>query len=150
LSGPRLLLAGAPVDGTALHAVIESHGAVVVEEAGPWASVAAGDDVDSNGDPLAAIANHYREHAFGARTSAHVWGGAAPQTTSGVDAVVVSLPPDDAVFGWDYPALRDRLEASHIPHICLRNNPNDPLTAEDDARLGALIGRAARKEASVG
>ena len=28
-----------------------------------------------------------------------------------VDAVVVSLPPDDAVFGWDYPALRDVLQA---------------------------------------
>ncbi len=28
-----------------------------------------------------------------------------------VDAVVVSLPPEDAVFGWDYPALRDMLQA---------------------------------------
>ena len=38
LDGPRVLLAGAPVDGPVLHAAIESHGAIVVEEVGPWGS----------------------------------------------------------------------------------------------------------------
>src|SRR5688572_17564992 len=45
LNGPRVLLAGAPVDGAALHRAIESHGAIVVAEAGPWGCGGAGDDV---------------------------------------------------------------------------------------------------------
>ena len=55
LDGPRVLLAGAPVDGPVLHAAIESHGAIVVEEVGPWGSGAAGDDVACAGDPLLAL-----------------------------------------------------------------------------------------------
>ena len=50
-----------------------------------------------------------------------------------VDAVVVSLPPDDAVFGWDYPALRDVLEARRIPHVCLRGDRYQALTAAEHA-----------------
>ncbi|HET9218304.1 MAG TPA: 2-hydroxyacyl-CoA dehydratase family protein, partial [Terriglobia bacterium] len=38
LGGPRILLAGAPVDGPVLHSAIESRGAVVVAEVGPWGS----------------------------------------------------------------------------------------------------------------
>jgi hypothetical protein len=68
----------------------------------------------------------------------------------GVDAVVVSLPPDDAVFGWDYPAMRDLLEARRIPHLCLRGDPHAPLTIEDGARLGALLDNAVRREVHVG
>src|SRR6185503_2089743 len=45
LAGPRVLLTGAPVDGPTLHEAIESHGAIVVAEAGPWGGGAAGDDV---------------------------------------------------------------------------------------------------------
>ncbi len=36
LRGPRVLLAGAPVDSTALHAAIEAQGAVVVSELSPF------------------------------------------------------------------------------------------------------------------
>ena len=67
LAGPRVLLAGAPVDGHALHAAIESHGAIVVAEVGPWGSGAAGDDVRLDEDPVAALADKYRADAIGAR-----------------------------------------------------------------------------------
>jgi hypothetical protein len=150
LPGLRVLLAGAPVDGAALHTAIESYGAIVVAEAGPWGSAGAGDDVDSAGDPVAALADHYCRQAFGARTPACILRAAIAQTLGDVDAVVVSLPPDDAVFGWDYPALRDLLERNRIPHTCLRSDPDGPLTAEDDARLGALLSRAVPKEVNVG
>jgi hypothetical protein len=69
----------------------------------------------------------------------------------GVDAVVVSLPPDDAVFGWDYPALRDLLAARRIPHTCLSGDPYTPLPPDDCARLDTLMrDAAARKEVGVG
>jgi hypothetical protein len=57
-----------------------------------------------------------------------------------IDAVVVSLPPEDTAFGWDYPALRDLLQSRRIPHICLRGDPY--LTPADHDRLNTLVGAA--------
>jgi hypothetical protein len=65
LDGSCVLLAGAPMDSPVLHAEIESHGAIVVEEVGPWGSGAAGDDVVCDGDPLMALADKYRRDAIG-------------------------------------------------------------------------------------
>ena len=143
IEGPRVLLAGAPVDGTALHAAIESHGAIVVEEVGPWGSAAAGDDVDCVGDPLLALADKYRRDAIGPRTPIGALRNSIVRMLDGIDAVVVSLPPEDTVFGWDYPALRDLLQARHIPHVCLHGDPFQPLNSADHARLETLAGTAA-------
>src|SRR5262245_43135842 len=109
LRGPRVLLTGAPVDVPILHEAIESHGAVVVAEVGPWGSGAAGDDVRIDDDPIAALADKYRADSIGARTPVDSLRRLTESMLDEVDAVVVSLPPDDAVFGWDYPALRDVL-----------------------------------------
>ena len=59
-----------------------------------------------------------------------------------VDAVVVSLPPEDAVFGWDYPALRDMLRARGIPHVCLRGDQYQALTAQEHAQLDDMVSAA--------
>jgi hypothetical protein len=58
--------------------------------------------------------------------------------------VVVLLPHDDAVFGWDYPALRDRLASLGIPHVCLRGDPYQPPTQSDHAQLEAMVAAASR------
>jgi benzoyl-CoA reductase/2-hydroxyglutaryl-CoA dehydratase subunit BcrC/BadD/HgdB len=144
LSGPRVLLAGAPVDGPELHRAIESHGAIVVAEVGPWESVAAGNDVCVDGDPFVALADKYRADAIGARTPAAAVRHRTERLLDEVDAVVVSLPPDDAVFGWDYPHLRDVLQARGIPHVCLRGRQYQAPTAEEHARLGAMVAAASR------
>jgi benzoyl-CoA reductase/2-hydroxyglutaryl-CoA dehydratase subunit BcrC/BadD/HgdB len=136
LDGLRVLLAGAPVDGTALHAAIESYGAIVVEEVGPWGSAAAGDDVDCAGDPLLALADKYRRDAFGPRTPVGVLRDSISRMLVDIDAVVVSLPPEDMAFGWDYPALRDMFRARRIPHTCLRGD------SSDHDRLNTLVGAA--------
>jgi len=136
LDGLRVLLAGAPVDGTALHAAIESHGAIVVEEVGPWGSAAAGDDVDCAGDPLLALADKYRRDAIGPRTPIGALRNSISRMLVGIDAVVVWLPPEDTTFGWDYPALRDLFRARRIPHTCLRGDPSD------HDRLKTLVGAA--------
>lgn len=144
LGGPRVLLAGAPVDGPELHQAIESRGAVVVAEVGPWASVAAGDDVRVDDDPFVALADKYRADAIGARTPAAALRHRTARMLDEVDAVVVSLPPDDAVFGWDYPRLRDVLRARGIPHVCLRGSQYQAPTAEEHARLDAMVAAASR------
>jgi benzoyl-CoA reductase/2-hydroxyglutaryl-CoA dehydratase subunit BcrC/BadD/HgdB len=144
LVGPRVLLTGAPVDGPTLHEAIESHGAVVVGETGPWGSGAAGDDVRIDDDPVAALADKYRADAIGARTPVDALRSLTVRMLDDVDALVFSLPPDDAVFGWDYPALRDVLEARGIPHVCLRGDPHEPLTLADHAALDAMVSAASR------
>jgi benzoyl-CoA reductase/2-hydroxyglutaryl-CoA dehydratase subunit BcrC/BadD/HgdB len=144
LSGPRVLLAGAPVDGQMMHEAIETHGAVVVAEVGPWGSGAAGDDVRVDDDPVAALADKYRADSIGARAPVDSLRHWTESTLDDVDAVVVSLPPDDAAFGWDYPALRDVLHARGIPHVCLRGDPYSAQTAGDDAALGAMVSAASR------
>ena len=59
-----------------------------------------------------------------------------------VEAVVVSLPPDDTAFGWDYPALRAWLKARQLPHACLHHDPAVPLGAADHERLATLVAAA--------
>jgi len=144
LAGPRVLLTGAPVDAHILHEVIESHGAVVVDEVGPWGSGAAGDEVRIDDDPVAALADKYRVDSIGARTPVDTLRGLTHSRLDEIDAVVVSLPPDDAVFGWDYPALRDVLQARRIPHICLRCDPYDTPTPADHAALDAMVSAVSR------
>jgi hypothetical protein len=61
-----------------------------------------------------------------------------------VDAVVVSLPSEDAVFGWDYPALRDVLRARRVPYVCLRCDPHETPTAADHAALDAMVSAASQ------
>jgi hypothetical protein len=144
LAGPRVLLTGAPVDGHTLHHAIESHGAVVVDEVGPWGSGAAGNDVKIDDDPIAALADKYRVDSIGARTPVDALQGLTHSRLDEVDAVVVSLPPDDAVFGWDYPALRAVLQARRIPHVCLRSDPYDAPSSADHVALDGMVSAASR------
>jgi hypothetical protein len=142
LAGPRVLLAGAPVDGPSLHAAIESRGAVVVAEAGPWGSGAPGDDILSGDDPIAALSEKYSRDVISPRTPALAIRNAIECGLEDVDAVVLSLPPEDTVFGWDYPALRALFEAKRIPHACVHGDPNQPLSDSDSATLNALMATA--------
>ena len=146
LAGPRVLLTGAPVDGHTLHESIESHGAVVVDEVSPWGSGAAGEDVRIDDDPVTALADKYRADSIGARTPVDALRRVTQSKLDEVDAVVVSLPPDDAVFGWDYPALRDVLKARRIPHVCLRCDPYERPTPADHAALDAMVSAASRPQ----
>lgn len=144
LRGPRMLLAGAPVDGTELHAAIESRGGVVVAEFSPWSSAEAGDDVRCDEDPIAALTDVYRM-SIGPRLPAGAMRNATEALLDHVDAVAISLPDDDATFGWDYPALRDRLTARGLPHAVLRADPHRAQTPADGERLDSLVEAADRR-----
>lgn len=139
LSGPRILLAGAPVDGPVLHSAIEARGAVVVAEVGPWGSGVTGEDVACVDDPIAALADKYYADTIGPRTPITRMRGTIAGFLDGVDGVVVSLPPEDTVFGWDYPWLRSLLENRGIPHTCLHSDSCGPVSSADQERLGAFM-----------
>jgi len=139
LGGPRVLLAGAPVDGTVLHSAIESRGAVVVSEIGPWGNGAVDCDVVCGDDPIAALADKYCADALGPRTPAARVQRAIVSLLDDVDAVVVSLPPEDTAFGWDYPSLRTLLQKRGIPHACLFSDSSGAISTADEERLDALM-----------
>jgi hypothetical protein len=137
------------VDGVDLHAAIESRGAVVVHELSAW-SGAADEDVRCDEDPIAALADVYRRRSIGPRLPAGAMHERAERVLDHIDAVVVSLPEDDATFGWDYPALRDRLTARGLPHAVLRGDPHRVLTPADGQRLDSLVEAAERRPSHHG
>ena len=144
LDGPRVLLTGAPVDAAVMHHAIESHGAIVTAEVVSWGSCTAGDDVRLDDDPLTALADWYRTNTIGARTPVGTIRSWIDERLHDTDAVVALLPQDDAVFGWDYPALRDRLASLGIPHVCLRGDPYQPPAQTDHGQLEVMVAAASR------
>ena len=93
-------------------------------------------------DPITALSEKYRADAIGPRTPANAIRASIASALDQVDAVVVSLPPDDTAFGWDYPALRGLLETRRIPHTCLHGDPYQPLSPSDSERIDALLDAA--------
>ena len=150
LTGLRTLFAGVPVDSNALHAAVESQGAIVVTEISPYGAETAGDDVDTASDPISAIAERYRTSSIDARTPIDALERRIERALPDVDAVVISLPRDDASFGWDYPRLRRLLERYSLPHAVLDGDPRRPIAASDLGRVAALVGASARPDASHG
>jgi hypothetical protein len=147
-----VLVAGAPVDGATLHAAIEAAGGVVVAELSPFGGCGTSADVEIDADPIASLAEHYRRESIDARLPVEALLHKLDERLDGVAAVVLSLPADDASFGWDYPRVRERLDARQLPHAVLAGDPAHGATAADRERLRALLGRAgvARREAGHG
>ena len=123
LACPRVLLAGTPVDATALHAAVQDSGATVVAEQSPFGSGAAADDVSVLGDPFLAIAECYGADTFDARLPVGALMRRFDSALDSVDAVIVSLPPEDASFGWDIPRMRALCEQRSIPHAVVNGEP---------------------------
>jgi benzoyl-CoA reductase/2-hydroxyglutaryl-CoA dehydratase subunit BcrC/BadD/HgdB len=134
LPGPRLLLAGAWVDDDRLHALIESHGAVVVAEDGGWGTRGAGHDIARgvlddgsrqrlSADLTAAIFDKYYRDGPSVRQFPPADRNWLHDTAaSDIDGVVFYLPPDDSVMGWDVPRERHRLDGLGIPSLVLRDD----------------------------
>jgi benzoyl-CoA reductase/2-hydroxyglutaryl-CoA dehydratase subunit BcrC/BadD/HgdB len=151
LEGPRVLTAGAPVDGTALHAAIEAEGAVVVAEMSPFGRCGTSADVAVSGEPFAALAGHYASESVDARLPIERLMRKIEAGVGTAEAVVFSLPPDDASFGWDYPRVRELLARQAIPHAVLRGDAATGATSADRERIRALLASArGRREARCG
>jgi hypothetical protein len=150
LAGPRVLLAGAPVDSTALHAAIEAEGGVVVAELSPFGSCGSRAEVEASGDPFAALAEHYRRESIDARLPVAALMRKLAAALEHVDAAVISLPPDDASFGFDYPRMRELLARRGVAHTVVTGDPAAGATAEDRERIGTMLRAAAEREARRG
>jgi len=140
IDSPRIILAGLPVDGTALHTHIESHGCVVVAEAGHWGSGIGRTDVATSADPIDALHAHYASTHGARQPVADARASFEELLDEGVDGVVFWLPTFDSTAGWDYPQLRDRLRARRIPHLVLRERT----AGQMDEQLAAFVQEAHR------
>ena len=151
LEGPRVLLAGAPVDSAVQHAAIEAEGAVVVAELSPFGSGGASADIEVTGDPFTTLAEHYRRESIAARMPVKALMHKLDDALRGVDAVFLSLPPDDATFGWDYPRVRELLARHSLPHAVLAGDPALGTTRTDSDRIRTLLGAVvSNREARCG
>jgi hypothetical protein len=144
----RVLVAGVPVDTPALHAAIEAEGAAVVAELSPFGGCGTRADVEIADDPFAALANHYGRESIDARLPVNVLMHTLDSLLGAVETVVVSQPPDDASFGWDYPRVRELLARRSVAHAVLSGDPALGATAADRARIRSLLGSAATRPES--
>jgi benzoyl-CoA reductase/2-hydroxyglutaryl-CoA dehydratase subunit BcrC/BadD/HgdB len=132
LTGPRLLVKGAPLDHTGLHQLLESHGAIVVGEDDWWGARAASRDIRLSDDPLEDVFSAYYHDAPSLRVypaeRAETW-FQSETLFRGIDGVVFYLPPDDDALGWVYPRLRQWLAARSISHLLIRTEVKDSAVA---------------------
>jgi len=139
LRGPRLLIKGTPLHHPKLHEALEAHGALVLAEDDWWGARSAGPSIPRARGANAiirAVFDHYYLHAPSPRVSpfadADLWFNKAVKR--GIDGVIFYLPPDDDVYGWDYPRQRDFAAARGIPSLLIR----------EDAALGLSVAALAQ------
>jgi hypothetical protein len=150
LRGPRLLIKGMPLHHPRLHQALEAHGAVVVAEDDWWGSRAADANIMSataTASLVKATFENYYLRAPSPRVSPAAvddrWFEKAVRR--GVDGVVFYLPPDDDVYGWDYPRQRDFLQRREIPSLLIRDDASRELSVDTSARIKEFIARIRRR-----
>jgi hypothetical protein len=148
--GPRLLIKGTPLHHPKLHEALEARGAVVVAEDDWWGARAPSARIASSRGGAAsirAIFEDYYLHAPSPRVSpaadADRWFHKALQ--KGIDGIVFYLPPDDDVYGWDYPRHRDFVASRGLPSILIREDASRGLSADATAQLQDFISTIGRK-----
>ncbi len=149
--GPRLLIKGAPLHHPKLHQALEANGAVVVAEDDWWGSRATNAKIASArgaGATVRAIFENYYLHAPSPRVSpsadADLWFRKAIKR--GIDGVIFYLPPDDDVYGWDYPRHRDFVSARGLPSLLIREDASRALSANATAQIQDFVRTIGRKQ----
>jgi benzoyl-CoA reductase/2-hydroxyglutaryl-CoA dehydratase subunit BcrC/BadD/HgdB len=144
LRGPRLLIKGTPLHHPKLHETLEAHGAVVVAEDDWWGSRAASNKIAlsrSVSAAVRAIFADYYQNAPSPRVSpaarADRWFKKSIQ--QGINGVIFYLPPDDDVYGWDYPRQRDFVASRKIPSLLIREDAASGLSAQATAEIESFI-----------
>ncbi len=123
---PRMLIKGAPLDGTSLHLIVEAAGGYVVSEDDWHGSRAAGNqDVRTDTGPVTAIFEKY----FYDEVSPRIQPALDRDTwfqqeidRSRVDGVLFYIPLQDDVVGWDYPRQAAWLESQAVPSLVVRDS----------------------------
>lgn len=138
---PRIFVSGSSLDHTALHAVIESAGAIVVGEDTEFGQRCAGDVIDETLDPIDALA---RQQTFGfpepwaferdRRIAMRVEAAVAARA----DGEIFFHVAQDSSVGWDFPDQRAALQARGVPVLALVDQ-DDTLRQPDDVAEAVTV-----------
>ena len=138
----RVLVAGVPVDTSAVHTAIEAEDGVVVAELSPFGGCGTSADVETDDDPFAALAKHYGRESVDARLPVESLMHKLDGLLGAAQAVVLSQPSDDASYGWDYPRIRELLARRATPHTVLARDAARGEMAANRERIRAVLGEA--------
>jgi benzoyl-CoA reductase/2-hydroxyglutaryl-CoA dehydratase subunit BcrC/BadD/HgdB len=144
---PRLLIKGMPLHHPGLHRALESQGAVVIVEDDWWGSRAAGPNIPIGKTATALVRGIFEEYYLRAPSprilpsaAADLWFQRSVERRSNgvkpdLDGVVFYLPPDDDVYGWDYPRQRDFVHARGIPSLLIREDAARGFSRQTTAQI---------------
>jgi benzoyl-CoA reductase/2-hydroxyglutaryl-CoA dehydratase subunit BcrC/BadD/HgdB len=123
---PRILLwTGEALFHDELHEALASVGGQVVDESDAW-SASAQQPIAQGGDsPLDAIVAHAHRASVGPELrpyEARAERFRAALAAAAPDVVVFYVPPNDSLFGWDYPPLRDAAVAAGATPVLIRQD----------------------------
>jgi hypothetical protein len=144
LGGPRLLIKGTPLYHRKLHQALERHGATVTAEDDWWGARATDRKIPPARTLAAAtraIFEDYYLHAPSPRVSPAAASDRWFQNAvkSGADAVVFYLPPDDDIYGWDYPRQRDFVHACGVPSLLIREDAGRGLSGDAHIQIKMFV-----------
>lgn len=125
LGGRRVLVTGAPQETSALYALIEASGCVIVGEDHLWGAPVAERDLDETGDPFEALLTRWRVAPSGSprqssRERAELL--ASQAKALGVDAVIHLRLAGEESAPWDVHYLVGALQPLGVPLLRLKTN----------------------------
>ncbi|HXW63069.1 MAG TPA: 2-hydroxyacyl-CoA dehydratase family protein [Candidatus Acidoferrales bacterium] len=144
LRGPRLLIKGAPLNHPYLHRVLEANGAVVTAEDDWWGARAGEAKIGSYRTAMSSVRAVFENYYLCApsprvspASAADAW--FQKSVKRGIDGVIFYLPPDDDVYGWDYPRHRDFARARGLPSLLIREEAGRGLSLETNGRVRDFV-----------
>lgn len=144
LEGMRLFVTGSIQDHSRFYELIEACGAVVVGEDHELGSALAEGAIEVRGDPLDALVEGYHLHRGLSPTwstvSEHVDALLKQVSACGAQGVLSLIYLSDDPPAWDFPELRQALEARGLPVLLLDRQPYQPVqTDEFRAQVTAFV-----------
>jgi hypothetical protein len=144
LRGPRLLIKGTPLHHLKLHQALEAHSATVGAEDDWWGARATDRRILPTRTLAAAtraIFENYYLHAPSPRVSppAASDGWFQKAVKCGADGVVFYLPPEDDIYGWDYPRQRDFVHACGVPSLLIREDASRGLSGDAHRMIKVFV-----------
>jgi benzoyl-CoA reductase/2-hydroxyglutaryl-CoA dehydratase subunit BcrC/BadD/HgdB len=126
LSGLRLFVTGSVQDHRHFYELVESCGAVVVDEDHDWGSRHFAGQIDSGDQPMDGIVDRYHLREPGthqATVSERVSALLRQVEASGAQGVISFIYEADDAPSWDFPEQKRALEARGIPALLLDHQP---------------------------
>ena len=148
-TGPRIVVAGSPLDRPDLHRLVSAAGGTVVGDYHALGELMIGAPVELGGDPVRALCERYHRGVFSSRRYPQDSKAlAAFASEAGADGVVFYFYAEEEALTWEYPAQRRALEAAGVASVCFEDQSYAFDAAAVAPRLSDFIQGLARGRAA--